>query len=203
MKSEIAAHFKIPLCESAFPSPNITPATARGALNPTAARSAALALQKAASSSSPCRLSSSDEPAHKIPGHRIRQLEDTIKTFLGRDPSAEPPGLKPGDLGAVLAGNHIRKMSVKGCMRPSAASLVTEPSGSGQRGEEDDRERSSDEAQGEASMSRENTTAMTASLVSSDAIPVRDGGHWQHGQRVVQAALAMGGDESLQDIARR
>jgi hypothetical protein len=166
-------------------------------------------------------------------------LEGWVKTYLGRSPAEDPPGLRPGDLEeGILAGlgdkareKTIRKLKLKlpplpggaagtggadAGMRstgPAAASAATAAAAAvaaAALGEEEADELLDDVAAeveqaasaaagpGGTPMHGPNSRHRRPAAAGADAA----GHHW-HGEHLVRAALAAGGEPALHDLVRR
>ncbi|GLI59187.1 hypothetical protein VaNZ11_001019 [Volvox africanus] len=191
-----------------------------GGIHPSAARRAALALQKSGA---------------KMPPERIRQLEAIIKAALGRDPAAEEPGLRLGDLEAALLSGLGRRGRSKyfrskqpqqdgqleggrtAVIAATAATvMVAQPCESGSDGgdllgptgpshsEDCRQDLSFAPADGGIAAKRSAATATASKEDNSRALDRwLDSGHLWHGERVVKLAIQKGGEEELLHLVKR
>ncbi|KAG2495263.1 hypothetical protein HYH03_006536 [Edaphochlamys debaryana] len=185
-----------------------------GGVHPSAARRAALALQR---------------NGKQMPAERVRQLESVIKAALGRDPAAEPPGLREGDLEAALLaglgrrgrGRFLKSLQHKqqqqqgqqqgqGQGQPQDQSTPQPNCAGADAAETEPAEAPPQGAAAPAEGSAAGPAAATAAAGAGvgPAAPAfldrwLDSGHQWHGERVVAAALRRGGEGELQELIRR
>ncbi|GIL77185.1 hypothetical protein Vretimale_3160 [Volvox reticuliferus] len=180
-----------------------------GGIHPSAARRAALALQKSGA---------------KMPLERTRRLEAIIKAALGRDPAAEDPGLRAGDLEAALLAGLGRRGRNKyfrakqqqqdgqlegGQAAAVAAAMVARPCDNGSDGADSHVEdRSQDPSCTLAdciTTANQSATTATAGVEGNSRAFDRwlDSGHLWHGERVVKLAMQRGGEEELLQLVKR
>ena len=211
VKRALAVEFGIPILPSSPGLDGVDPARTNS-LKSGAARRAALALQKELTPGS----SAPSTPVPRIPKERVVALEAIIKTFLGRDPMAEPVGLRPGDLeAALMEGLGPRKM--KRHLLTSSAVATGDPvdgplsRGGGimtGRGSNIDDDRLDEVLEGTQSLENllhdleSNTITPSASKAQPHAATESRGGIWWHGEQIVRAALARGGEAALLSISK-
>uniref|UniRef100_A0A7R9V667 HRDC domain-containing protein n=1 Tax=Chlamydomonas euryale TaxID=1486919 RepID=A0A7R9V667_9CHLO len=215
VKRSLAAEFDVPLLppkmniltsrtgdeQLAGAAESSAPAPKAYTFTPGTARRAALALQKASSS---------------MPEERVRELQDTIKCCLGRNPAVESSGLRPGDLEAALLdglGRRKRSRLLRnlGNLQPDTDDRLSNTDGSDNAVQASNASR---DCEGLLDLPGCLTCASTASSTLPHAPSVlsqpvakplltTESGHWWHGSKVVDAVQQQGGDEALDNLIRR